>query len=198
MVPMPYGSVWGFSANRYLEPLHWCVRLIWVRILCRWQVPCELQFTPSLHSSPSAGKQCWILNACAFPVYYWISKGEKSQENEVLIVLLCVISIFFSLLGHCSLRISPKLSLQVSIRGNWQDQGDWKCLSLSFYLQSINIQQPQKWGKNSLKPHSAKYQTLVFLSVRALPSYLSVLYRTVWITTFMTHCPLLHSFLRLQ
>lgn len=75
--------------------------------------------------------------------------------------------------------------------------GVWLKIFFSELLQRINIQQPQRWGKNGLKPHSAKYQILVFLSVGALPSYLSVLYRTVWTMTFMTHCPLLCSFLRL-
>lgn len=120
-VPMPYGSVWGLGALplpaiRYLEPLHQCVRLIWVMILCRWQGPCELQLIPSLHSSQSAGRQCWILNACAFPVYYWISKERNPRKTDMLIALLHVTCIYLSLLGHYCLRISPKLSL--SIRDN--------------------------------------------------------------------------------
>lgn len=64
-------------------------------ILCRWQGSCELQLTPSLHSSQSAGRQSWILNACAFPVYYWISEGKGSQEDwSVDCFVTCRLHIF--------------------------------------------------------------------------------------------------------
>lgn len=120
-------------------------------ILCRWQGPCERQLTPSLHSSHSAGRQCWILNAFAFPVYYWISKGKKSQEDwSVDCFVTCHLHLFLPPWPLFTQNLPKTESLGQHKRQLTRSGiciGVWKYFSSIIYVQSINIQQPQKWGK---------------------------------------------------
>lgn len=59
---------------------------------------------PSLHSSHSACTQCLVLNACAFSVYHWISKGKKIKER-LKCWLLCHVK-----LAYISLSLALILS----------------------------------------------------------------------------------------
>lgn len=153
---------------------------------CSWPLPC----TPANLQVGSVG--FWML------VPFQITTGSQMERNprktEVLIALLRHLHIFLPPWALFTQNL-PKTESPGQHKGQLTRWGICIVVKLKIFFPKLLLAEHQhstdpKMGKSCLKPHSARYQTLVFLSVRALPSYLSVLYRTAWITTFMIHCPL--------